>query len=148
MLEPAQRVAQLVHARDADVEVEFLDTLRHVAHGAVGEAAQVERIAGICRAIVSGGGGFDQAPEFLDRAPCAAHAGLGPFEVAFGRRVGQREPARAIGAVVSDDLQRVDDVLLRLRHFLDGADGDRPLRSDLEYSVVAFLDLLGQQPAA
>src|SRR5258705_13663749 len=35
------------------------------------------------------------------------------------------EPARSVGAVVVDDLVRVDDVLLRLGHLLGAADLDR-----------------------
>ena len=41
----AQGVGQFVHAGDADIEVELLDSLRDVAHRAMGEAAQLQRLA-------------------------------------------------------------------------------------------------------
>ena len=41
----------------------------------------------------------DQAPHALHEAAGALHALLGPDHVALGRRVGQHEPARRVGAV-------------------------------------------------
>ena len=143
-----QRVAQLVHAGDADIEVEFLDAIRHIAHRAMGEAAQLQRLAAVGRAIVCGRRGFDQRPQFLDRAPRAAHASVGPFEITLRRRVRQDEPAGDVSAVVRNDLDRINDVLLRLRHLLDAADRDRPAAGDFDQRPVAFLDLLGQEPPA
>ncbi|MNW09746.1 hypothetical protein D3C71_2068200 [compost metagenome] len=61
----------------------------------------------------------DQTPDALNEAMGAFDAGLGPDDVAIGRRIGKHEEARGIGAVGGDDIVRVDDVLLRLRHLLD-----------------------------
>ena len=55
----------------------------------------------------------------------ALNAGLGPDDVALGRRIGQHEPSRRVGAVGRDDLVRIDGVALGLRHLLVRADLDR-----------------------
>ena len=67
----------------------------------------------------------DEAPGALDEFRRALHAGLGPDHVAFGRRIGEHDPARRIGAIGLDDLVGIDRVALRLRHFFDRADLDR-----------------------
>ena len=94
------------------------------------------------------------AEQPLLEAPGAGDAGLGPFEIALGRRVREHEPARGVGAVVADDLVRVDDVLLRLGHLLRAADLDRALVGGAHDIAAAplvagrALDLFRQQPGA
>ena len=41
----------------------------------------------------------EQAPQTVEVAPGAVDPGLGPFQVALGRAVGQHEQARGVGAV-------------------------------------------------
>ena len=45
----------------------------------------------------------DQPPEPVQVAPGAVDAGVGPFQVAVGRAVGEHEQARGVGAVALDD---------------------------------------------
>ena len=50
--------------------------------------------------------------------------GGGPFDVTFRRAVGEDEPARGVGAVLVDDRDGIDDVVLGFRHFGGGDDFD------------------------
>ncbi len=65
---------------------------------------------------------LDHPPQPVDEAPGALDAGVGPLQVALRRAVGKHEQPRRVGAVGVDDAFRIDDVLLRLRHFLRAAD--------------------------
>jgi len=67
----------------------------------------------------------EQTPQPLDEAPAAFDSSFGPGQIALRRAVRQHEPADRIGAVFGDDLVRVHDVLLGLRHFDNAADLDR-----------------------
>ena len=67
----------------------------------------------------------DQAPQALRLLECALNASLGPDHIALGRRIGQHEPPRRVGAVSRDDLIRVDGIALGLRHLLVRTDLDR-----------------------
>ena len=66
----------------------------------------------------------DQPPQPLHEARRALHPLVAPDHVAVGRRIRQHEPARNVGAVGGDDVIGIDGVAFRLRHLLDGADGD------------------------
>ena len=66
----------------------------------------------------------DEPPQPLDEFGRALDALLRPDHVALGRRIGEDEPARRIGAEGRDDLVRIDRIALRFRHFLDAADRD------------------------
>ncbi len=92
----------------------------------------------------------NDTPHALDEASRACNAGLGPDHVALGRAVREHEPAGAVGTVVGDDVVGIDQVLLRLRHLLDGADDGRLARRGLGRlaSVALALDrhLDRQQP--
>ena len=69
--------------------------------------------------------GSEQAPQAVDEARATLDPRFGPRQVAFGRAVGQHEPAHCVGAIGVDDGVGVDHVLLRLGHLDDAADLDR-----------------------
>ena len=89
-----------------------------------------------------------QAPHALHEAVRGIDAAVRPLDVALGRGVGQHEPARGVGAVVGDDRIRVDDVLLRLRHRLDGSDRDRRAGPGVAGLSVLQDHVLGKDPGA
>src|SRR5688572_21701766 len=59
---------------------------------------------------------FTIAPQPLEKAVRALDAFVGPFERAGRRRGEDDEEARGVGAVLLDQVLRVDAVVLRLRH--------------------------------
>ena len=60
-----------------------------------------------------------QTPHALDEAMRSFDTGLGPDDVTIRGRIGENEEAGRIGAVGSDDVVGIDNILLRLRHLLD-----------------------------
>jgi hypothetical protein len=134
-------VGEGVELRDGAVEAEAFDPHRHVVDRAVHGAQEVLVAVALFGGLVHLGG---EAPDAGEVAVRGLGPGGGPFDVAFGRAVGQDEPARGVGAVGRDDAHRVDDVLLRLRH-LGGGDDLHRLAGGLEAGGVARdLDRLGK----
>ena len=87
----------------------------------------------------------------LHEAAGAGDAGLRPDHVALGRAVGEHEPARAVRTPAGDDVVRIDEVLLRLRHLLGCADDGRRARAiSMARRLALALDahVSRQQPAA
>ena len=62
-----------------------------------------------------------QSPKTLHKTPAALNARFGPFQIAFRRAVGKHEPADGIGTILVNNVIRIDDVFLGLRHLLDAA---------------------------
>jgi hypothetical protein len=61
----------------------------------------------------------------IDEAPRSFNPCFGPFQIAFGRAVGQHEPAHGIGAILVHNIVWIDDILFGFGHFLDAAKRDR-----------------------
>ena len=126
-----ERVGEFVDLGDADVEAQPLDLVLDPGERRVGDLADAPGF--VAERLRPGRTlGADDALDLADEPPQplrllvgALDAGLGPDHVALGRRIGQHEPARRVGAVGLDDLVGVDRVALRLRHLLDRADLDR-----------------------
>ena len=71
----------------------------------------------------------------------ALDALVAPLEVALDRRGKHAEEPHRVGPVTLDQVVRIDDVLLRLRHLLHPADLDRTLAE----LALAVGDLLGEE---
>src|SRR5215510_2828089 len=57
-----------------------------------------------------------EPPDAVQEPRAAFHAVIVPVEVLFGRRGKQREEAGGVGAEGPDEIVRIHDVALRLRH--------------------------------
>ncbi len=68
----------------------------------------------------------------------------GPFHVALRRAVGQDEPARSIGAIFGDDIDRIHHVLLRFRHLRRRDDLHRVSRRAKPGARFGPLDIFGK----
>ena len=108
-VERLERVGQLADQRHGLVEVEPLELLGDRRDRPVDRAPQRDRRRATARfgsRLPPGGSRvalrLDQPPQPVDIAPGAVDAGLGPFEVALGRAVGQHEQPRGVGAVGLD----------------------------------------------
>ena len=117
------RVDQLHHARDGGVEMEIgLDALRDPADGLVGLAVQ---LAG---EVVQGGGHHRSVHaeavlmlvyhpvDPVEEARGPLHALGVPFQVTLRRGGEQGEQPHRVGAVLLDQVVRVDHVAFRFRH--------------------------------
>src|SRR4029079_6603732 len=129
----AKLVGQTVDRGDARIEATPLDLVLDPRQRRMGEPADAPRLLAILRGLRrtlrphDALDLADEAPQALRLLERALNAGLGPDDIALGRRIRQHEPARGVGAVSRDDLVRIDGVALRLRHFLGRADLDRPI---------------------
>ena len=127
----AELVGQLVDRGDADIEPQPLDLVLDLGQRRMGDSADAPRLVAVIRRRRRTLGAddaldlADEAPQALRLLERALDARLGPDDVALGRRVGQHEPSRRVGAVGRDDLVGIDRVALRFRHLLGRADLDR-----------------------
>src|SRR5690606_38698020 len=68
---------------------------------------------------------LEEAPQTLNEPGATFDTGFRPGQVPLRRAVRKHEPADCVGAVGGDDLIRIDNVLLRLRHLDDAPDLNR-----------------------
>ena len=118
--------------------------------GLVTGAAEIRGGGAVIGRSVSGFGAqrVEHTPDPLHEPTCAFSARLGPFNVALWRAVRQYEPARRISAEGRDDIVRVDDILLRLGHFLNRADRDGMIRADFPKAALAIFNFCRRNPAS
>ncbi len=112
----ADGIGQRIDLRHGAIEPQGFQILGHRGDGAMGGAAQFERIA-LDGARFGAGrrqtlGLDDQTVDALHETPAAFRAFFGPFDIALGRGVGEHEPADRVGAEILDDRFRRDHVLL------------------------------------
>src|SRR5690606_15607475 len=106
-------VREVVDLRHGDIEPERLDMPSNGVERLVGSPPQLYSFRGqSIRPRRSGrshllGQVVDQPPDALDEPPGARNTRFRPNDIALRRAVRQHEPARAIGAVVGDDVIRI-----------------------------------------
>jgi len=123
----AEEIQERINARNRLVEAEMFNVrrdagdrpMRRLAQGPVGIRCGGDAQVHFCNQALGGGDGVPDAP---DEPPGAFDAGVGPLDIALGRRVGEHEPARGIGAVGFEDGHRIHHVLLGFRHLGGGDD--------------------------
>src|SRR5690606_38918848 len=118
----------LVEARNRLVEAQALDVLADGLDRLVRRLRDRSRIALPRRRGRNAGDRRrylrDEAPHSLNEAVRPVDAGRAPDDVTLWWRIRQHEPTRSVGTIACNDVVRVDDVLLRLRHLLDRSDLD------------------------
>ena len=89
-----------------------------------------------------------QAPQALHKAPATLNACFRPLQIAFGRAVGQHEPAHGICAILVNNVIGIDDILFGLGHLLDAACNCWRTAVDNCPYVAFAAHLVGAQPCA